>query len=175
MAFGRLRGLLRAPLVVLGVVILLLEEVLWAWLGRLMAALGRWRPMARLEAVIRRLPPYAAMVLFGLPWLIILPVKLGALWLCAVGHLKLGGILFTGSEILGAAILARLYVLCRPSLCQLGWFVRVEGWVLAWSRWAHGLLDRLPLWRRARMAARHLLLRLRSVIAREIAKISVIR
>ncbi len=150
------KTLLRAPLVLLGVVVILFEEVLWAWLGRLMALIGRYRPVARVEAAIRRLPPYPAMLLFLLPWAIIVPVKLVALWLIALGKLASGAFLFISGEILGVAVLARLYALCRPSLLSLAWFLRVEAVILRWTAWAHGLLDQILPLRLVRTAARRL-------------------
>ncbi len=141
---------------------ILFEELLWTWLGRLMAGLARWSPVARLEAAIHRLPPYAAMVLFILPWALVLPIKLAALWLIAVGRVTAGLLLFIGGEAFTVAFLARLYALCRPALHQLAWFVWAEGIVLGWSRWAHAWLDRIGLLRQARKAAAQLLARARA-------------
>lgn len=150
----RLKALLSAPLVVLGALLFLFEEVLWGGLGRLMAALGRLPLVGRIEAGIRRLPPYAAMGLFLLPVAIILPVKLTALWLIARGRVPAGILLFVLGKIAGMAVLARLYGLCRDSLCSLGWFARLEAMLRRWSAWAHALLDRLPAWRRAKALVR---------------------
>ncbi len=135
---------------VVAVFVFLVEEVLWGWLARLTAALGRWAPVARIEAAIQRLPPYLAILLFVVPWAIILPVKLMALWLLATGHAAGGIALFAGGELFGVGFLARIYVLCRPALATLAWFVRLEGWVRAASAWAHARLDRIALWRRTR-------------------------
>lgn len=165
MTFRSLHRLLRFPLVVLGACLVLSEEVMWAWLGRVMEAIGLWTPVARVEAAIRRLPPYAAMLLFLLPWAIILPVKLAALWIIALGKVTSGSLLFLLGELFGAAVLARLYALCRPALHTLAWFVVVESWVLRWSRWAHGLLDQLPLWREAKAAVLRFVASLRAVTA----------
>lgn len=155
----RLRALLSPPLVAVAVFVFLVEEILWDWLARLMAALGRWGPVARIEVAIRHLPPYLAILLFVVPWAIILPVKLVALWLLATGHALSGVLLFAGGEVFGVGFLARIYVLCRPALSTLAWFVRLEGWAQAVSGWAHAQLDHIALWR----LARH---RLHAVIAR---------
>ena len=42
------------------------------------------------------------------------------------GHVVGGLVMFAAGELIGVGILARLYVLCQPSLRQLAWFVRVE-------------------------------------------------
>lgn len=155
MRVRRLKALLSPPLVAVAVVVFLVEEILWGWLARATAALGRWAPVARIEAAIGRLPPYLAILLFVIPWAIILPVKLIALWLVASGHAVSGIVLFSLGELFGVGFLTRIYVLCRPSMVTLAWFVRVEGWVTAASAWAHAQLDRVAVWRlaRARIAA----------------------
>ena len=148
-----LRGcnlIIRWFLALLGMIFVLFEEVLWALTGGLMRFLGRFAPVARIEDRIRRLPPVLALPLFVLPWLIMLPVKLGALWLIAEGKIVHGAILFVGGEAFGVAFLARLYELCRPALHRWPWFVKVERVLLRWTQWAHDILYRLPFVRAAR-------------------------
>lgn len=157
----RLKAVLSVPLVVLAVPLFLLEELFWHWLGPLTAAFARLAPVARIEAAIRRLPPYPAMALFLLPWLIILPVKLVALGLIATGHLINGALIFAAGELLGVGFLHRIYILCRPALLSLGWFIRLEQIVLKIRDWAHDHLERWQVWRLARDWTRRILGRLR--------------
>ncbi len=139
--------IIRWFLALLGMVFVLFEEVLWALTGGLMRLLARFAPVAWLEDRIRRLPPILALPLFVLPWLIMLPVKLGALWLIAKGKIIHGTLLFIGGEAFGVAFLARLYELCRPALHRWPWFVAVERVLLRWTQWAHDILYRLPFMR----------------------------
>lgn len=150
----KVRELLKLPLVLLWLLLVLCEDLLWEPLGQVMAWCGRWAPVARVERAITRLPPYAAMLLFLLPWAVILPVKLAALWLIASGRFDSGVLLFIAGEGFGMAFLARLYALCRPALHQLAWFVRLEGLVHRWTAWAHAFFDRIPWWRRLKALAR---------------------
>jgi len=136
--------LLRWCLALIGMVLVLFEEVLWRGFGGLFRQFGRLKHVAWLENWIRRLPPILALPLFVLPWLIMLPVKLGALWLIAIGQIAKGVALFIGGEAFGIAFLARLYELCRPALHQWRWFVIVEAVLLRWTIWAHRLLRNLP-------------------------------
>ncbi|PKU23341.1 hypothetical protein CWS72_17060 [Telmatospirillum siberiense] len=159
-----MKALLSPPLVAVAVVVFLVEEIAWAWLARATAALGRWAPIARVETAIRRLPPYLAILLFVIPWAVILPVKLIALWLLATGHALAGIALFAAGELFGVGFLARIYVLCRPSLSKLIWFVRLEGWVRAVSTWAHAQLDRVAVWRLVRVRLHGLLHHWRQVL-----------
>lgn len=142
-----LRGLnilMRWCFAVLGMIVVLFEEVLWLGFGSLFRQIGHWGPVTWLEDCIRRLSPIWALPLFVLPWLIMLPVKLGALWLIATGKILKGSLLFIGGEAFGVAFLARLYELCRPALHQWRWFVIVESILLRWTQWAHRILRSLP-------------------------------
>lgn len=113
-----------APLVHLAALLLLLEEWLWNLGSRLAAALATWPPLRALEDGVRRLPPYAALVAFALPGLLLLPVKLLALLAIARGQPLWGAAVYLLAKLGGAFIAARIYVLTRPSLLALAWFVR---------------------------------------------------
>jgi hypothetical protein len=145
MILKSLNILLRWCLALVGMLLMLFEEVLWIWLGGLLRLLTHVPAIAWLERAIRRLPPILALPLFVLPWLIMLPVKLGALWLIATGKVIKGVLLFVGGEAFGVAFLARLYELCRPALHQWRWFVIVEGVLLRWTGWANGVWHQLPV------------------------------
>ncbi len=148
-----LRGInliIRWFLALLGMILVLFEEVLWGMAGGFMRFFSRFAPIARIEDRIRRLPPILALPLFVLPWLIMLPVKLGALWWIARGKVLSGTLMFIFGEAFGVAFLARLYDLCRPALHRWPWFVTVERLLLRCTQWAHDILYRLPFVRGAR-------------------------
>jgi hypothetical protein len=145
-----LKFLLHGFFALLGMVLVLFEEVLWVGLGGILRQVARLAPIAWVESWIRRLPPILALPLFVLPWLIMLPVKLAALWLIAIGKIGHGALLFIGGEAFGVAFLARLYDLCRPALHQWRWFVIVEAVFLRWTNWAHRIFNTLPPVRFAR-------------------------
>lgn len=144
--------------------LILFEEWGWEPLAALMARIARWRGLAWVERAIRRLPPYAALVIFALPWLLLLPVKLGALALIGQGRPMLGAAVIVAAKLLGTAVLARLFALTKPALMRLGWFAsayaRWSGWkatLFAWVRasWAwrwgqrmkRGVRKQLAAWR----------------------------
>ena len=72
--------------------LILFEEWGWEPLQRLLAAIGRWPGLRWIEGAIRRLPPYGALALFALPSLLLVPVKLGALWLIGHGQVVAGAV-----------------------------------------------------------------------------------
>ncbi|MDZ7813339.1 MAG: hypothetical protein U5L74_09540 [Ideonella sp.] len=138
-----LLGLVRWPLAL----IILFEEWGWGPLQRALAAIGQWPGFRWAEAAVRRLPPYAALALFLLPSLLLLPVKLGALWLIGHGKAVWGALLILTAKLVGTAIVARLFTLTQPALMQLAWFARLYG---RWTVWKDALL----VWVRASAAWR---------------------
>jgi hypothetical protein len=136
--------------------LILFEEWGWEPLQRALARLGRLPLLRQIEAGVSRLPPRAALVAFLLPALLLLPVKLGALWLIGQHQVLLGLLLILLAKLLGTAVVARLFTLTRPALLRLPWFAALyQRWVvwkaalLAWVRAGR-------IWRLARAAKRRL-------------------
>jgi hypothetical protein len=147
--------------VVLALVILFQE---WGWepLQRVMAVIGRLPVLRQLEAVVRRLPPYMALVVFFLPGLMLLPIKLLALWLIGVGRPGLGLCVIVLAKLVGTAVVARIFALTQPALMSLPWFARLYG---RWAVWKEGLLAWVrasAVWR----SARAIKLRIRRMLRR---------
>ncbi len=134
MLLAALRGLLRFVLALL----ILFEEWGWAPLARVMARLGRLPVFRQLERWIGRVPPPLALLLLLAPTLLLLPVKLLALWLIAAGRAGYGLLLILVAKLLGTAIVARLFQLTRPALLQMPWFARLYA---RWTIWKTGLLN----------------------------------
>jgi hypothetical protein len=129
-AVGRAFGVLVALL-------LLFEEWGWEPLQRLMARIGRLPVLRQIEALIARLPPWAALVALALPSLLLVPAKLGALWLIASGQKMLGVLAIIFAKLIGTALVARLFALTRPALMQVAWFAALYG---RWVLWKDALL-----------------------------------
>lgn len=143
----RLGGVLLALLI-------LFEEWGWEPLQRALARLGRLPLLHRLEAAITRLPPLAALAVFALPALLLLPVKLLALGLIAHGKRLLGLAVIVLAKLIGTAVVARLYTLTHPALLQLPWFAALHA---RWSAWKAALLARVRAswaWRTGRALKR---------------------
>ncbi|MFH7041516.1 hypothetical protein ABT392_04260 [Paucibacter sp. JuS9] len=158
MLFKPIRGLFRLVLALL----ILFEEWGWAPLQRAMAWIGQLPVLRQLEALIQRLPPYAALLVFFLPGLLLLPVKLLALWFISIGRAGLGVAVIVLAKVIGTAIVARIFALTQPALMSLPWFARLY---LRWSAWKEQLLA----WIRASAAwrlARAIKLRLRRMLRR---------
>lgn len=86
---------------------------------------------------IARLPPWLTLLVFAIPDILVLPVKLGGLWLSARGHVVTGMTIFIVAKLAGAAATLFLFEICRPKLIQLWWFARLHDWfgrARAWAR-----------------------------------------
>jgi hypothetical protein len=142
------RSRLLTPLVLLVGVVVVLEEAFWRagmWIGGWVARL----PLARLfEAAIVALPPWAALCAFILPGLLLIPVKLLALFAIANGHAATGVTTFVVAKLAGAALVARIYTLSLPKLLLLPWFARWHTPVIAFKTRHLDRMRATRFWRR---------------------------
>lgn len=149
-----LTSLFNATLAPVLALILIFEEWGWEPLARLMARLARLPLWARMEAFITRLPPYGALIVFFVPALMLLPVKLLALYWISRGHALFGIGVVLAAKMLGTAAVARLFALTQPALMRLAWFARLYG---RWIPWKDALIARVksaPVWRAAAASVR---------------------
>jgi len=127
-----LKKLLRALAAALLVPLLLFEEWGWEPLAALVARLARLPLWARLEAAVRALPPWAALLVLLVPVVMLLPLKLLALLLLGRGHATGALLLLVGAKLAGTAIVARLFQLVEPALMRIPLFAR---WYPRWKLW----------------------------------------
>lgn len=151
----RLAAMLRPPLVaalqVAAALVLIFEEWGWKPLSQALAWLARFRLVAKLEAVIARLPPYAALLVFALPTAILFPLKLLAVWLVANEQVLAATLLFLGAKVASTALVARLLVLTRPALMQIGWFARAYTLFVPWKDRMFAAIRATWVWRTGRV------------------------
>jgi len=152
---------LRRALGVLAALVVLFEEWGWEPLQRLMARIARLPGLRQLEAWVTRLPPWAALIVLLLPSLLLVPVKLGALWLIGVGQGGLGLAVIVTAKVVGTAVVARLFTLTRPALVRIQWFSSLY---VRWVAWKEGVMARVRAswaWRVGRVFKRAALAQLR--------------
>jgi hypothetical protein len=113
--------------------IIVFEEWGWRPLADLLGRLASWRPWAQVEYAIARLPPYAALLVFALPSLLLLPLKFLALFLIANGQFLGASVLFIAAKVVATALVARLFALTQPALMQIGWFAWTYDTVMPWK------------------------------------------
>lgn len=138
-----LRWLLRAlknTLAWLLALVILFEEWGWEPLQRALARIGQLPGLRWIERYIARLPPYPALAVFLVPTLLLLPIKLLALWLISRSWVVAGTLVIVVTKLIGTAVVARLFSLTQPALMTLPWFAR---WYARWSAWKTALLERV--------------------------------
>ena len=144
--FAPLRWTLRVVLALL----ILFEEWGWEPLRRVFALFAKLPVIRQFEAVLKRLPPRWAFVVLVLPSLLILPIKLAAVWLVTQGHVLLGVGIVVAAKLLGTALLAWLFQLIQPALMQLSWFARFYARWTAWKTELLAWVRASGVWRTAR-------------------------
>jgi len=142
-----LKRLLTAPFVLLAAVIILIEDWLWDDLARLAAAIGRLPVFRAIEPLIASLPPYLALACFGLPTLLLVPVKIAAFYFIAHGKATLGLLTVIGAKIVGTALVARIFILTRPKLMRIGWFAWLHEKFITFKARVYGVIKATPVYR----------------------------
>ena len=112
--------------------IVFVEDVLLHYLGLAMAAIARWPLIARIEAWLATLPPWAAAVWFAMQGKFVL----------ATGAIVLG-------KVVATALVARLYKILRPTLLRLSWYLRAETWLFGFRDRVYAFVRALPAWQAA--------------------------
>jgi hypothetical protein len=144
--------------------IIFFEQVLLHYLGLAMAAIARWPPLARLEAWLRSLPPWAALLAFVTPSLLVIPVKLSAVWF-ALNHrygLSLASVVI--GKMLATALVARLYQVLRPTLIKMAWYLKAETWLFDWRDRLYAFVRALPAWQKAAALVKRMRLWMREMV-----------
>lgn len=131
--------------------ILLFEEWGWRPLVAALASLARFRIVARLELMIAGLPPYGALAALALPTSILFPLKFLALYLIAQGQLFAASLLFVGAKIASTALIARIFLLTKPALMQIGWFAAIYNVITPWKEALFARIRASWAWRYGRM------------------------
>lgn len=122
----RWKKLLAAPFVFIAAIVVLFEDWLWDDLARMAAAIGRLPLLRQIESLISGLPPYPSLAIFAAPSLLLIPVKLVALWFIAHQHASLGLLTIVAAKVVGTALVARIYYLTESKLLRIGWFARLH-------------------------------------------------
>jgi hypothetical protein len=137
------------PLLILLALIFLIEAWLWEHLRPLIAAVVNvvaWdRLKRRLARLIEWLPPWAVLIVFVVPFVVLLPLKFLEVyflvhreWLGAIFVLVL-------AKLLGLGVTAFIFDVTRPKLLQMAWFHQLYELTLYWLDKAHALIDPIKL------------------------------
>src|SRR6476661_40157 len=133
------------PLWILLALFFVIEAWLWEHLRPLVAAVVNviaWdRLKQRLATLISWLPPWAVLIVFVIPFIVLLPLKFAEVyflvhkqWLAAIFILVL-------AKLLGLGVTAFIFEVTRPKLLQMAWFRWLYALMLTWLEKAHALID----------------------------------
>ncbi len=160
-AWQIVRGPLITALNIIAALIVLFEEWGWRPLSELIARLAKYAPIAALERWIAGLPPYPALLIIALPTTLLLPLKFVAVWLLANGYFATATLLFFGAKVASTALIARLFILTKPSLMRIPWVARAYNWFIPWKDAVFAQIRSSWVWRYGRMLKRRIKLRIR--------------
>lgn len=107
----------------------LLDELLFPLFRPLIAWLSGLKLFEFVGALLLKLPPYAMLLVLAVPFFVLEPLKLFALYWIAVGHIYQGALLTIFGHVLSILTLERLYQAGRPQLMKITWFARLMGWL----------------------------------------------
>ena len=136
-------------MVVLAALFIFVEEWLWVRLTEAMARVARWPVIRWLEERLARLPAWAAILCFFLPGILLLPVKIAALFLVGRGHVVAGVGVIVLAKVLGTAVVARFFTVCRPVLMGVSWFRAGHDWLIRMKQLLYARLKAMPTWQQA--------------------------
>jgi len=139
--------------VALAAIVILFEEWLWDPLVRLTEQLNRLPLVRQVSGMIVRFSPRLALAIYIGPMILLLPFKVGGLWLVGHGHPLSGIATFLAAKIVGTALFAWLFNLTKPALLQIRWFARSHAIVRSISETAHSWIHQQAFYRWIRRAA----------------------
>ena len=139
-----MRRLLK-PFWIVVALIFLLEAWLWDHLRPLVAwfvdLVASYKLKDRLATVVDRLPPWAVLIVFVVPFIVLLPLKFLEVYLVMHRQWLATILVLVLAKLLGLGVTAFIFEATKPKLLQMGWFRWVYALVLGWLDKAHALVD----------------------------------
>ncbi|WP_409562917.1 hypothetical protein [Hyphomicrobium sp. MC8b] len=164
-AWSIVRGPLITALNITAALIILFEEWGWRPLSNLLGRLAAFAPIAAIERLLARLPPYAALIALALPTSLLLPLKFVAIWLLANEHFLSATLLLVGAKIASTALIARVFLLVKPALMRIGWFAALFNWFVPWKDALYAQIRASWVWRYGRVVKARTMAEVRKVWA----------
>ena len=143
---------LTRPLWVVLALLFLLEAWLWDHLRPIVARIVSVIPWGwvkpALVRLVDRLSPQATLVVFVVPFIVLLPLKFLEFWFLAHRQWVAAIVVLVLAKLVGLGVTAFIFEVTKDKLLQMAWFRRVYAFFL-WARdWAHEKVA--PITRRLR-------------------------
>jgi hypothetical protein len=133
------------PLWIVLALLFLLEAWLWDHLEPLVARVVGLLPWGRLKDWIKRtiesLPPWAALGVFIVPFIVLLPLKFLEVFFLAKRQWIAAGLVLLAAKLLGLGVTAFVFDATRDKLMQMAWFARMYDWFMSARDWAHAITE----------------------------------
>jgi hypothetical protein len=133
------------PLWVFLALLFLLEAWLWDHLEPIVARVVNLVPWGRLKdrlgQLIEKLPPWATLIVFVIPFIILLPLKFLEVYFLAKRQWLAAVAVLIFAKLVGLGVTAFVFDVTRDKLLQMAWFRRTYDWFM-WARgWAHDITE----------------------------------
>jgi hypothetical protein len=140
------------PLWVFLALLFLAEAWLWDHLEPIVARVVNLIPWGRLKVRVGKfieiLPPWATLIVFVIPFIVLLPLKFLEFYFLATRNWLGATVILVLAKLLGLGLTAFVFDVTRDKLLQMMWFRRMYDWVLAMRQWARDITE--PVRERAR-------------------------
>jgi hypothetical protein len=157
-----LRALVRGFWVLLAVMFLI-EAWLWSHLEPVVERFVALIPLQGLKAalvrLIGRLSPQLTLIVFAIPFFLLMPVKFLEVWLIVKQKWIAAALVLVLAKLVGVGLTAFIFEATKDKLLQMAWFRQVYDFFIWLRAWAHRKVD--PITRRLRKW-RHVLRHLHS-------------
>jgi hypothetical protein len=118
----------------------------WIWdrfvaVGRRLLALVPWVALrAALARLVAPLPVWAALLLFGVPFVVTEVGALASVAITATGHVVAGAVGYAVTKVVGFSLVVPIFDLTREKLLAMRWFAFVYEKCLAFHKFAERLV-----------------------------------
>lgn len=129
------------PFVFFATIFVLFEEWLWFRLLRFMKFVWALPVFKQIENWMRRQNKWVSLVMFMIPELLFIPMKLSVVWLFGNHHPYLGVMIFLTAKVVGTASFAWLYSVTEAKITEFGWICWIRDRFIAVRSWAHKWLQ----------------------------------
>jgi hypothetical protein len=118
-----------------------LWDVLQPIVGRLVGLIPWGKIKPAFIRMVERLSPQATLVVFAIPFVVLLPIKFLEFWLLAHRQWIAAIVVLVSAKLVGLGLTAFIFDATRDKLLQMAWFRRLYEFFM-WARdWAHEKIE----------------------------------
>jgi hypothetical protein len=133
------------PLWVFLALLFLLEAWLWDHLEPIVARAVNFVPWGKVKDSLARLiadlPPWATLIVFVIPFIVLLPLKFLEVYFLAKRYWLGAALVLIVAKLLGLGVTAFVFDVTREKLLQMAWFARMFDWFMRLRDWAHEITE----------------------------------